>query len=221
MGWLSEVGLSPHCPPPPWGSISIGMKWAWLLYNINMYLQIIYIYMEVPEMGGSPNLPNLESPISGNSHVCMCVYVYIYIYIWLHYVDINIYIYTWNRCLLVVVCKPWRGYGHTCKRWMFSVYSSKLLHTHSRANGQLVTIDTTRTRATKELNDGHGYVFFCPGKHMYIMYQMESLPSSIKHALRNHGLAGDETRSSPFCWVGSQGLKRGTASSALKMLLTA
>jgi hypothetical protein len=40
---------------------------------------------------------------------------------------------------------------------------------------------------------------------MYIMYQMESLPSSIKHALRNHGLAGDETRSSPFCWMGSQG----------------
>ena len=40
-------------------------------------------------MGGSPNLPNLESPISGNSHVCMCVYIYI----WLHYVDINIYIY--------------------------------------------------------------------------------------------------------------------------------
>ena len=27
-------------------------------------------------MGGSPNLPNLESPISGNSHVCMCVYIY-------------------------------------------------------------------------------------------------------------------------------------------------
>ena len=31
-------------------------------------------------MGGSPNLPNLESPISGNSHVRMCVYIYIYIY---------------------------------------------------------------------------------------------------------------------------------------------
>ena len=41
-----------------------------------MYLHVIYIYMEVPEMGGSPNHPNLESPISGNSHVCMCVYIY-------------------------------------------------------------------------------------------------------------------------------------------------